>query len=141
MIKRRRLTATFYQLRQAISASMNDANDFGKSIHPGQIQALQHQRCILFQDQNENQTSYFGTLRPRRTAEAISRRFGPPSPPLLASPKAERQSLDQLLDCLSSLRHRRQLLENFVSRNLLGAGLTSLQFHHQHHLMALDDAP
>ena len=43
--------ATFYQLRQAISASMNDANDFGKSI-------LQHQRCILFQDQNENQTSY-----------------------------------------------------------------------------------
>jgi hypothetical protein len=51
------------QLRQAISASMNDANDFGKSIHPGQIQALQHQRCILFQDQNENQTSYFGTLR------------------------------------------------------------------------------
>jgi hypothetical protein len=39
MIKRRRLTATFYQLRQAISASMNDANDFGKSIHPGQIQA------------------------------------------------------------------------------------------------------
>jgi hypothetical protein len=32
MIKRRRLTATFYQLRQAISASMNDANDFGKSF-------------------------------------------------------------------------------------------------------------
>jgi hypothetical protein len=25
--------------------------------------ALQHQRCILFQDQNENQTSYFGTSR------------------------------------------------------------------------------
>src|ERR1700675_4714304 len=48
--------------------------------------------------------------------------------PVLASPKAERQSLDQLLDCLSNLvpRHRRQLLENFVSRNLLGAGLTSL---------------
>jgi hypothetical protein len=31
--------------------------------HPGQIQTLHHQRCILFQDQNENQTSYFGTLR------------------------------------------------------------------------------
>jgi site-specific recombinase XerD len=42
--------------------SMKDVNDFGKSIHPGQIQALQHQRCILFQDQNEKQTRYFGTL-------------------------------------------------------------------------------